>query len=75
MKRPLELAAFQRAFVATSYLLDQRGDALLAPLGKPLPETLELVRGLGHAEKQARAVVLAREVVPIVSALEQRRIT
>lgn len=66
--------AFERAFVAMSYALARRGDELLAPLAEPGEECRQLARALGHPERQARAVVLAREIARIVQSLETGRI-
>ncbi len=59
----------ERAFVATLYLLGERGAALdRFPLG---PEARTLVRSLSHPEQEARALGLAREVAKIALALER----
>lgn len=65
---------FERAFVATSYLLDRRGDDLTRGLGGGAEPTRRLVAGLGHPERSARAVVLAREIARITQALDARRL-
>jgi hypothetical protein len=66
---------FQRSFVATSYLLGRRGDALLEPLAEPSPATLELSARLREPSKARRAQRLAGEIARLVAALHQRRIT
>jgi hypothetical protein len=59
----------QRAFVATLYLLGERGAALgRFELG---PDARTLVRALGHPDHDARALALAREVARIALALER----
>jgi hypothetical protein len=62
-------AAFERAFVAVSYCLGARDEALQAwSFGF---EARSLARALGSADREARAVVLAREVARIAVALEK----
>ncbi|MBK8997080.1 MAG: hypothetical protein IPM35_15210 [Myxococcales bacterium] len=65
---------FERAFVAVSYFLDQRGEALTAPLGGGGEAARRLALALGHPERNARAVVLAREIARVAQALEARRL-
>jgi hypothetical protein len=61
--------AFERAFVATTYLLGVRNDAFEGwPLGS---DARALVRALGSAERVSRAVVLAREAARIALALDR----
>jgi hypothetical protein len=61
--------SLQRAFVATLYLLGERGAALdRFEMG---PEARALVRALGHPDQEARALSLAREVAKIALALER----
>jgi hypothetical protein len=59
---------FSRAFVATSYLLGERGEALqrLAPEGAK-----DLADALGHGDRERRAATLAREIVRIALALDE----
>jgi hypothetical protein len=74
--RPLDTearAAFDRAFVAMSYLLERRGADLLSGLEAPSPAAVELARRLGHPEREARARVLAPELGRLAAALEVRR--
>jgi hypothetical protein len=60
---------FQRAFVAMSYLLGARRDALgTSDLG---PEASALLRALSSSDKETRARALAREITPIAMALEE----
>ncbi|MCK6531906.1 MAG: hypothetical protein L6Q84_02950 [Polyangiaceae bacterium] len=66
---------FERAFVATSYLLDRRGEDLTRALGGGAAPARRLAAALGHPERSARAVVLAREVARIAQALDARRLT
>ena len=62
-------AAFERAFVATSYWIGARADALEGwPMGS---EARALARTLVSADREARALVLAREVARIAVALEK----
>jgi hypothetical protein len=61
--------AFERAFVATSYWIGVRDDAFEGwSLGAP---ARSLVRALASADRETRAVVLAREVARIAMALDQ----
>ena len=62
--------AFQRAFVAVSYCLGVRGDESFEgwPLGA---DAGSLLRALGSADRETRALVLAREVARIAVALEK----
>ena len=62
--------AFEHAYVAVSYCLGARGDEAFEcwPLGA---SARSLVRALGSADRETRAVVLAREVARIVMALEK----
>ena len=69
-----EKSAFERAFVAASYLLDRRGDDLLSGLPDPGREARGLARALGAAERSARATALAPELARLVQALEARRL-
>lgn len=66
--------SFERAFVAVSYALDRRGNDLVSPLGAPGVVCQKLVTALAHPERNARAVVLAREIARIVQALDARRL-
>jgi hypothetical protein len=60
---------FEHAFVAASYLLGARGDALVgAELG---PETMPLVRALSSPDQRTRALALAREMARIGLALDR----
>jgi len=74
MLSPPEKSSFERAFVATSYLLDRRGDDLLSGLPDPGREARELAKALGATERLARATVLAPELARLVQALEARRL-
>lgn len=66
-------AAFQRAFVATSYFLNRRGAELLEPL-RPLDAAARaLAESLGHESRERRAQILANEIARIVAALEAAR--
>jgi hypothetical protein len=60
---------FDKAFIATLYLLGARGDALGAyELGL---EGTALLRTLSSPDKQTRALGLAREIARIGLALDQ----
>lgn len=65
-------AEFERAFIATSYLLDRRQADLTAPLANPSREADALSQALAHPERSARATVLARELARIVKSLDER---
>jgi hypothetical protein len=65
---------FERAFVATSYALDRRGEDLTSPLGAPGHETKKLALALSAPERQTRAVVLAAELARVIRAVEDRGI-
>jgi hypothetical protein len=65
--------ALQRAFVATLYLLGERGARLDGyEVG---PEAQTLIRALGHPDQEARAMALAHEVARIALALERGVLT
>lgn len=61
---------FERAFVATSYLLGRRGSELTEPLPHAGPAARQLQAGLEHPERTARARVLAAQTAVVVRALE-----
>jgi hypothetical protein len=69
-----EREAFDRAFVAFSYLLDRRGDELLKPLSAPSQAAVHLARRLAAPERTARAQTLAAELGRVVAALDDRRL-
>ena len=61
--------AFERAYVATSYLIGAREEAFEGwPLGS---EARSLARALAGADRESRAVVLAREAARIALCLEK----
>lgn len=61
--------AFERAFVATSYWIGVRDDTFEGwSLGS---DARSLVRVLGSADRETRALVLAREAARIAMALEK----
>jgi hypothetical protein len=64
--------AFQRAFVALSYFLGQRGAALLDPLPARSREAERLATMLGAPERQHRAESLARELQSVTAELDAR---
>ena len=65
-------ASFERALVATSYLLGRRGAELEAGLGLVSAEARRVVTGLAHQERRVRAQVLAAELAVVASALASR---
>ncbi len=65
---------FSRAFVAASYLLERRDEALTAPLSDPSPRAVELARTLSRSERDVRARLLAAELARVVKALAARRL-
>jgi hypothetical protein len=64
---------FERAFVATNYLLGVRGEALTAALVDAKAATLTLARHLNHPDRTHRAHLLAPELARLVNALDARR--
>jgi len=68
----VDIAAFQRAFVAISYLVGRRDAELLAPIRSPSDDARLLARRLGHPERERRAEVLARELTHLASTIEAR---
>lgn len=61
--------AFERAYVATSYLIGAREEAFEGwPLGD---DARSLARTLASVDRESRAVVLAREAARIAVALEK----
>ena len=61
--------SLERAFVATLYLLGERGAQIdRFALGA---DAQALVRALGHPDQEARALALAREVAKIALALDR----
>lgn len=67
-------ARFERAFVATSYLLGRRGTELSDALVDPAIATRALAKALDHTEREARATALAPELARLVAALDARRL-
>ena len=68
----LQSSEFQRAFVAMAYLVGRRDRDLLQAIVVPHDDARTLVRRLAHPERERRAEVLARELTPLVGALEAR---
>ena len=66
-------STFECAFLATSYLVERRGDDLIAPLAEPTESAVTFARALSRPEREARAVVLARELARIAQSLDARR--
>jgi hypothetical protein len=66
--------AFERAFVAVTYLLGRR-DGLLRGLGTEAGDSArELSRALGSSVHADRARTLAAALVPLATALDARRL-
>jgi hypothetical protein len=66
--------AFERAFVATTYLVGRR-EGVLRGLGEVTgPSARELAERLSSAAHTDRARALADELVPLVAALDARRL-
>lgn len=70
----LESPAFQRGFVALSYMMGRREAELLEPLPAAQEEARALARGLAHPERARRAELLARELSRLALAVEARRV-
>jgi len=64
--------AFERALVATSYVLGRRGAELDQPIVDASPETRRLVLALLHPDRGERSRVLAGELARLIQALDQR---
>jgi hypothetical protein len=64
--------AFQRAFVAFSYFVGRRNQALLEPLAEPAAEASALVERLSHPDRARRAEALAGELARVYAELERR---
>ncbi len=64
---------FEQAFVAMSYLLGRRDD-LAFGLADPGPSAHRTAARLVGPDAATRARELARELAPVVSALEARRL-
>jgi len=67
--------AFERAFVAVTYLLGQRGDLLFGLGESASPAAAALAARLGAPNQESRARALAAELVPVATALEDGGIT
>lgn len=67
-------ARAQQAFVAVSYILGQRGEALLDPLAQPTLAARRVGARLAHSDRHTRARALAAEIARVVRALEARRL-
>lgn len=74
MPPTFDTAAFERAFVATSYLLERRAEALLTALPDAGNEARALAKALSAPDRSARAAALAPELARLVQALEARRL-
>jgi len=64
--------AFQKAFVALSYLAGRRDAELVAALRTVNEETRSFVQRLAHPERERRAEILARELSRVALSLEAR---
>jgi hypothetical protein len=64
--------AFERALVATSYVLGRRGAELDQPIVDASPETRRLVLALLHPDRGERSRVLAGELARLIQALDRR---
>jgi hypothetical protein len=62
--------AFERALVAVTYCLGDRGDDTFGRFSLGL-EARSLLRALRSSDRETRALVLARELVRIAVALEK----
>jgi hypothetical protein len=71
----IDSPAFQRAFLAVSYLAGRRDADLIAPLRAPADDVRALARRLEHPERERRAEVLARELARLALSLDARRVT
>jgi hypothetical protein len=65
---------YERALLATSYLLGRRGDELAGIMARLSPPAVGLLKGLAHPDQNERARVLAGELVRLVQALDSRRL-
>ncbi len=65
-------SAFERALVATTYVLGRRGAELDQPIVDARPETRRLVLALLHPDRGERSRVLAGELARLIQALDQR---
>ena len=66
--------SFQRAFVATSYLLDRRDEQLTDALPEDSPVARQIAAALANPDRRARAAVLAAEVAKVIQSVEAARI-
>ena len=73
-RRTDDQSGFERAFVATSYLLGRRGRQLSAPLFRPRAETQMLASALGRPNRPQRAELLAAELAHVARELQDRGI-
>jgi hypothetical protein len=66
---------FERAFIATSYLLGRRGTELADAMEEaPSDGSRKLVARLMDASRENRALALAPELARLITALESRRL-
>jgi hypothetical protein len=64
--------AFERAFLAMSYLCGKRGEELRAPLGELGADAQRVYERLTHAERAPRAETLAGELARLARSLQAR---
>lgn len=64
--------AFQKAFVALSYVAGRRDAELLAGFRAVSDEARSFAQRLAHPERERRAEVLARELSRVALSLEAR---
>lgn len=64
--------AFQKAFVALSYVAGRRDAELLAAFPTVNDEAHSFARRLAHPERERRAEILARELSCVALSLEAR---
>jgi hypothetical protein len=67
-------AAFEKAFVAIGHLLGRRDEELVQGLARPGAAARDVQGALAAKAREARAMVLARELARIAAALEARRL-
>ena len=66
--------SFEAAFVATGYLLGRRSETLLLGLPSPAARCLRIHSALCADDRARRAKALARELAPLIKALEARNL-
>jgi hypothetical protein len=66
--------AFERAFIAVTYLLGRRSELARGLGGHAGARARELESEFSTNEQAERAKILARELLPVATALDSRRI-